>query len=153
MVKNLPVVWETWVWSLGQEDPLERRMVTLSSILAWRIPWTEDPGGLQSIELNTTEGPELSHSFSPKITLPVSGWIKTVWLHNFLPSLLTISSCLVSRRNEKGRDGRCSWEKIMAHVLREGKRRYAQGHIWKGKEEKGKKEKLQSRAEGTLVIL
>ena len=83
--------------------------------------------------------PELSHSFSPKITRPISGWIKTVWLQNLLPSLLTISPCLVSRRNENGRDGRCSWEKIMEHVLREGKRRYAQGHIWKGKEQKGKK--------------
>ena len=48
-VKNLPAVWETWVWSLGQEDPLEEEMVIHSSILAWRIPWTEDPGGLESM--------------------------------------------------------------------------------------------------------
>ena len=40
---------ETWVQSLGQEDPLEKRMAIHSSILAWRIPWTEEPGGLQSI--------------------------------------------------------------------------------------------------------
>ena len=40
--------WETWVWSLGQEDPLEEGMAAHSSILAWRIPWTEEPGGLQS---------------------------------------------------------------------------------------------------------
>ena len=46
-VKNLPAVQETWVRSLGQEDPLEKRMATLSSILAWRIPWTEEPGRLQ----------------------------------------------------------------------------------------------------------
>ena len=46
-VKNLPAVQETWVQSLGQEDPLEREMATHSSILAWRIPWTEEPGGLQ----------------------------------------------------------------------------------------------------------
>ena len=45
-VKNLPAVWETWVRSLGQEDPLEKGMTTHSSILAWRIPWTEEPGGL-----------------------------------------------------------------------------------------------------------
>ena len=44
MVKNLPVVQETWVRSLGQEDPLEKGMATHSSILAWRIPWTEEPG-------------------------------------------------------------------------------------------------------------
>ena len=47
MVKNLPAVQETWVQSLGQEDTLEKDMATHSSILAWRIPWTEEPGGLQ----------------------------------------------------------------------------------------------------------
>ena len=50
MVKNLPVMQETWVQSLGQEDPLEKGMATHSSILAWRIPWTEDPSWLQSME-------------------------------------------------------------------------------------------------------
>jgi len=45
-VKNLPAMQETWVQSLGQEDPLEKGMATHSSILAWRIPWTEEPGGL-----------------------------------------------------------------------------------------------------------
>ena len=50
-VKNLPTRQETWVQSLGQEDPLEMGMVTHSSILAWRIPWTEEPGWLQSIGL------------------------------------------------------------------------------------------------------
>ena len=40
---------ETWVWSLGQEDPLEKEMATHSSILAWEIPWTEEPGRLQSV--------------------------------------------------------------------------------------------------------
>ena len=48
-VKNLPAVWESWVQSLGWEDPLENEMATHSSILAWRIPWTEEPGGLQSM--------------------------------------------------------------------------------------------------------
>ena len=48
-VKNLPAVQETWVRSLGQEDPLEKEMAAHSSILAWRIPWTEEPGGLQSM--------------------------------------------------------------------------------------------------------
>ena len=47
MVKNLPAMKETWVQSLGQEDPLEKGMATHFSILAWRIPWTEEPGGLQ----------------------------------------------------------------------------------------------------------
>ena len=47
--KNLPTVWETWVWSLDREDPLEEGMETHSSIHAWRIPWTKEPGGLQAI--------------------------------------------------------------------------------------------------------
>ena len=50
MVKNLPAMQETPVGSLGWEDPLEKGMATHSSILAWRIPWTEEPGGLQSME-------------------------------------------------------------------------------------------------------
>ena len=49
MVKNLPAMQETWVQSLGGEDLLEKGMATHSSILAWRIPWTEEPGGLQSM--------------------------------------------------------------------------------------------------------
>ena len=49
MVKNLNVVQETWVQSMGQEDPLEKGMATHSSILVWKIPWTEEPGRLQSL--------------------------------------------------------------------------------------------------------
>ena len=48
-VKNLPVMQKTWVQFPGQEDPLEKEMATHSSILAWEIPWTEEPGGLQSM--------------------------------------------------------------------------------------------------------
>ena len=57
MVKHLPTMWETWVQSLGGEDPLEKEMATHSSILAWRISWMEEPGTLQSMglhELDTT---------------------------------------------------------------------------------------------------
>ena len=49
MVKNLPAMQETWVQSLGREGSLEDGMATHSSILSWRIPWTEEPGGLQSM--------------------------------------------------------------------------------------------------------
>ena len=49
MVKNLPAMQETWVQTLGREDPLEKEMATYSSILPWRIPWTEEPGRLQSM--------------------------------------------------------------------------------------------------------
>ena len=49
MVKNLPTMWETWVQSLNWEDPLEKEVATHSSILAWRIPWAEKSGGVQSM--------------------------------------------------------------------------------------------------------
>ena len=48
LVKNPPAMWETWVQSLGWEDPLEKEMATHSSVLAWETPWTEAPGGLES---------------------------------------------------------------------------------------------------------
>ena len=51
MVKNPPAMEEAWVQSLGQEDPLEKGMATHSTILAWRVPWTEEPGGIQSMGL------------------------------------------------------------------------------------------------------
>ena len=56
-LKRLPAMWETWVQSLGRKDPLEKEMATHSSILAWRIPWMGELGGLQSMgrkELDTT---------------------------------------------------------------------------------------------------
>ena len=54
MVKNLPALQETWVQSLGWEDPLGEGMATHSNILAWRIPWAEEPGGLDSMGLQRT---------------------------------------------------------------------------------------------------
>ena len=62
-VKCLRAMQETWVWSLGREDPLEKEMATHSSILAWRIPWTEEPGGLQSMGLQRV-GPDWATSLS-----------------------------------------------------------------------------------------
>ena len=52
LVKNLCMMWETWVWSLGWDDPLEKGTATLSSILAWRIPWTVQPMGSQRVGHN-----------------------------------------------------------------------------------------------------
>ena len=56
LVRNLPAIPETWVHSLGWEDPLEKGKATHSSILAWRTPWTEEPGGLQSMESQRVRG-------------------------------------------------------------------------------------------------
>jgi len=66
-LNRLPAVWETWVQSLDWEDPLEKEMATHSNILAWRIPWMEEPGGLQSMgsQSDTTERlHSLTHSNS-----------------------------------------------------------------------------------------
>ena len=54
-VKNSPAMWETWVQSLGCKDPLEEGMAAHSSVLDWRIPWAEEPSGLQSIRSETVE--------------------------------------------------------------------------------------------------
>ena len=67
-VRNPPAVRETWVWSLGWEDPLEEGTATHSSILAWRIPWTEEPGRLQSMGLQSF-GHDWAHSTCE--TLPI----------------------------------------------------------------------------------
>ena len=61
MPKHIPAVWETWVQSLGQEDLLEKEMATHSSILAWKIPWTEDPGRLQSRGFKESDMTERLH--------------------------------------------------------------------------------------------
>ena len=64
MAKNLPAMRETAVWFLGQEDPLEKGMATHSSILAWRIPWTEEPGRLQFKELQRVRHNWVTNTFT-----------------------------------------------------------------------------------------
>ena len=87
-VKNLHAMGEPWVWSLGQEEPLEMRMSTLSGILAWRIPWSEEPGGLLSMRLqgvwegwgnklttkHTEEQRTLLNAKSPNHSINLPGW-------------------------------------------------------------------------------
>ena len=69
MVKNPPAVQESWVQSLGREDPLERGTAAHSSILAWRIPWTEEPGRLQSMGLQRPLSPASGNLFSVSMIL------------------------------------------------------------------------------------
>ena len=71
MVKNLPAMQETQVWFLGREDPLEKGMATHSSFLAWRIPWTEEPGGLPSMVLQGVR-----HDWATKHT---ANWLGNIW--------------------------------------------------------------------------
>ena len=68
LVKNPPAIWETWVLSLGWEDPLEEGMATHSSIPAWRIPRTEESGGPQSSESHDVDMTEVtSHAYTEKL--------------------------------------------------------------------------------------
>ena len=66
-LKRLPAMRETWVWSLDREDPLEKEMATHSSILAWRIPWIEEPGGLQSMGSQ-----RVGHNWTTSLSLSLS---------------------------------------------------------------------------------
>ena len=78
-VKNLPAVQETRVWSLGWEDPLEKEMATHSSILAWKISWTEEPGGLQS-----TGSQRVGHDWATNTVTHSIAWWETLrysWSH------------------------------------------------------------------------
>ena len=75
MVKNLLAMQETWVQFLGQEGPLEEKMATHSSILAWRIPWTEEPGGLQSMGWQRVESNWATNSFSIHMSVVLSPFV------------------------------------------------------------------------------
>ena len=68
-VRNLPATQETWVRSLGREDTLEKGMATYSSILAWRISWTKEPGGLQSMGSQRTRCDQTTFNFHPFFVL------------------------------------------------------------------------------------
>ena len=96
---SLPAMWETWVWSLGQEDPPEKEMTTHSSILAWRILRTEEPGGLQSMGLQ-----RVRHNWSDlasRHTPILSSWgrsimtmdigVKSNWLIQFTSRLYIVT--------------------------------------------------------------
>src|SRR5574337_69122 len=66
MVESLSAMWETWVRSLGWEDPLEKEVATHSSILAWKIPWMEEPGGLQSMGLQRVRHKLATRAYTPR---------------------------------------------------------------------------------------
>ena len=73
MVKNLPAMQETQIQSLGWEVPLEKEMATHSNILAWRIPWTEEPGGLQSMGRKESDTTERLHFLSFTLSSKIPG--------------------------------------------------------------------------------
>ena len=84
-VKNLPVMWETWVRSLVQEDSLEKGMGTHASVLAWRIPWTEEPGGLQSLWSQRVQHDWATNTFTLLSWFPRVGAIASNLTHTSWP--------------------------------------------------------------------
>ena len=96
-VKNSPAIWETWVQSLGWEDPLEEGMATHYSLLAWRIPWTEEPGGLQAMRLqrDTTERLSTTQQHSTAYSVQHSPEVSrgTLYRSNYLQIPQTLSLC------------------------------------------------------------
>ena len=85
MVKNLPAMQETWVWSLDWEDPLEKEMAPHSSILAWKSPWEDEPGRLQSTGLQKSQAQLSTHTYTH--TWPAKPKIFIFW--PFTKSFLT----------------------------------------------------------------
>ena len=89
MVKRLSTVWETWVQSLGQEDPLEKEMAIHSSTIAWKIPWTEEPSRLQSMGSQ-----RVRHDFTFTFTFAGSRILVDSFLFQYLRDITPLSSGL-----------------------------------------------------------
>ena len=94
-VKCLPAMWETRVLSLGWEDPLEKEMATHSSILAWRIPWTEEPGGLQSMGLQRVGHDWVTNTFTFTVSLCLTFWRTAIVFSTVTsPFYIPIGKCM-----------------------------------------------------------
>ena len=112
MVKNLPAVQKTWVWSLGWEDLLEKGMAAHSSILAWRTPWTEEPGRLQPIGSQKVGHDGVTNTYFPPSCL-LSIYIPQNTVRGFpfsTPSLAFIFSRLWD-------DGHSYWWEVLPYLI------------------------------------
>ena len=91
MVERLPGMWETWVWFLGREDLLEKEMATHSSTLAWKIPWMEKPGRLQSMESQ-----RVGHDWATSLAvILVNSYLFHCYMHNWKFTILAMFKCTV----------------------------------------------------------
>ena len=93
MVKNPPPMWETWVWSLGWEQPLEKGTMTHSSILAWRIPWTEEPSRLRSMGSQGVRHNRLTFTFTHYIYIYICVCMKESEVAQSCPTLCDPMDC------------------------------------------------------------
>ena len=110
-VKNPPAMQETWVRSLGQEDPLEKEMAIHSSILTWRIPWTEEPGGLQSTGSQRVRHDWVTNTAHLELSLIYLGFRKILvkhlsFSHPWWSELQTNSQ---KRKKKGGGEGGAQW--------------------------------------------
>ena len=114
MVKNLPAMWETRVQSLGWEDPLEEGMATHSSILTWRIPWKEEPGGLQSMGSQTVKQNRATrHSTCADVSVQLASDV--LGEESWSRSVVSDSDALPSE--PPGKSQGCSWSTILNSLI------------------------------------
>ena len=104
-LKRLPPMRETWIWSLGWEDPLEKEMVTHSSILAWRIPWMEEPGRLQSTGLQRVgHNWATSLHFASLNTVDYYSAMKKKGILSFVTKWIILEDIILSGINQTPKD-------------------------------------------------
>ena len=104
-IKHLPTIWETWLWSLDREDPLEKEMATHFSILAWKILWMEEPGRLQSTESQRVEHNWATKFFFLNTQVHVAGLFTIFYVQNDTGQSI---SFMLSLRGFGIKGGRCS---------------------------------------------
>ena len=116
-VKNLPAMRETRVWSLGQEDPLEKGMATHSNILAWRISWTEEPGGLQFVGLQRVGHDWAARSHTHTHTHSLTDSYDYYWhhCHPCYSQLRNLQGCCVAEL--QAWRARCCMDQVLSLAL------------------------------------
>ena len=132
MVKNPSAMWETWVGSLGQKDALEKGMATHCSILAWRIPWTEEPGGLQSLGWQRVKNASAQHSIATPSLLTKQAQISGTILKSTLKMPCSVVDFLAQKDLRSPAQVGC-----MRQVLGPGALGRPRGIRWRGRWEGG----------------
>ena len=113
MLRNLPALQETQLWSLGCKDPLEKGMTSQSSILAWRIPWTEEPGGLQSMRSQRVRHDWATDTFTSLSLFSYERWKYTDGFTQFSLGKKKV------RRESRLKDGKTVTNRIVKHTYSE----------------------------------
>ena len=118
-VKHLPTMWETQVLSLGQEDPLEKEMATYSSTLAWKIPWREEPGRLQSMGSQRVHGVTKSRTQLDDFTFFLSPREMEIKTKIYKRDLIKLKSFCTAKETIN-KQPPTEWEKLFANTTNKG---------------------------------